>query len=308
MKFNFNKIWQSILKPPTWVKVVTFIVTVLSATSSLLIVFLGGDSTTFDVIAYLLFGIAGLSLCYSVYLIIPIFPKLQDKIVAFMERFTFTHLILRSFGFRTVIFAIGSFLMSMLFSGFNAYMGIVNRSIWYGSLSAFYISLMFLRGGVLIYHKNRLGKEVDLNREELSKAKVYKNSGIITLILNVALSVAIAQMIFADAHFSYLGWTVFAFAAYAFFKITVAIITLFKAHRQDDLTVRAIRNINLIDALVSILALQTALMSAFGDGTLNTSLMNTLTGSVVSLLSIGIGVYMIVSTNKQIKKLTKDSI
>ncbi|MBO5286170.1 MAG: hypothetical protein J6B16_04670 [Clostridia bacterium] len=308
MKFNFNKIWQSILKPPTWVKVVTFIVTVLSATSSLLIVFLGGDSTTFDVIAYLLFGIAGLSLCYSVYLIIPIFPKLKDKIVAFMERFTFTHLILRSFGFRTVIFAIGSFLMSMLFSGFNAYMGIVNRSIWYGSLSAFYISLMFLRGGVLIYHKNRLGKEVDLNREELSKAKVYKNSGIITLILNVALSVAIAQMIFADAHFSYLGWTVFAFAAYAFFKITVAIITLFKAHRQDDLTVRAIRNINLIDALVSILALQTALMSAFGDGTLNTSLMNTLTGSVVSLLSIGIGVYMIVSANKQIKKLTKDSI
>ena len=124
----------------------------------------------------------------------------------------------------------------------------------------------------------------------------------------MALSVAIAQMIFADAHFSYLGWTVFAFAAYAFFKITVAIITLFKAHRQDDLTVRAIRNINLIDALVSILALQTALMSAFGDGTLNTSLMNTLTGSVVSLLSIGIGVYMIVSANKQIKKLTKDSI
>lgn len=308
MKFNFSKIWQSILKPPTWVKVVTFIVTVLSATSSLLIVFLGGDSTAFDVIVYLLFGIAGLSLCYSVYLIIPIFPKLKDKIVAFMERFNFTHLILRSFGFRTVIFAIGSFLMSMLFSCFNAYMGIVNRSIWYGSLSAFYISLMFLRGGVLIYHKNRLGKEVDLNSEELSKAKVYKNSGIITLILNVALSVAIAQMIFADAHFSYLGWTVFAFAAYAFFKITVAIITLFKAHRQDDLTVRAIRNINLIDALVSILALQTALMSAFGDGTLNTSLMNTLTGSVVSLLSICIGVYMIVSANKQIKKLTKDSI
>ena len=303
MKFNFSKIWQSILKPPTWVKVVTFIVTVLSATSSLLIVFLGGDSTTFDVIAYLLFGIAGLSLCYSVYLIIPIFPKLKDKIVAFMERFTFTHLILRSFGFRTVIFAIGSFLMSMLFSGFNAYMGIVNRSIWYGSLSAFYISLMFLRGGVLIYHKNRLGKEVDLNREELSKAKVYKNSGIITLILNVALSVAIAQMIFDDAHFSYLGWTVFAFAAYAFFKITMSIINLFKARKHDDMTVKAIRNVNLTDAMVSILALQTALLHTFGTEGIDISLYNTLTGCVVSAGTYAIGIIMIVSGVKAIKKI-----
>ena len=135
----------------------------------------------------------------------------------------------------------------------------------------------------------------------------HKNSGIITLVLNVALSAAIGQMIFSDAHFTYMGWTVFAYAAYAFYKITMSIVALIKAHRQDDLTVRAIRNINLVDALVSILALQTALLTTFGDGTMNISAMNTLTGIVVSTTAIAIGIYMIVSANKKMKELQKEN-
>jgi hypothetical protein len=136
---------------------------------------------------------------------------------------------------------------------------------------------------------------------------VYRNSGIITLALNVALSVAIGQMIFSDAHFTYMGLTIFAYAAYAFYKITMSIIALIKAHKQTDLTVRAIRNINLVDALVSILALQTALLTMFSDGEINISAFNTFTGIVVSLLSVGIGIYMIVSANKKMKELQKEN-
>jgi divalent metal cation (Fe/Co/Zn/Cd) transporter len=114
-------------------------------------------------------------------------------------------------------------------------------------------------------------------------------------------------MIFSDAHFTYMGWTIFAYAAYAFYKITMSIVTLIKAHKQDDLTVRAIRNINLVDALVSILALQTALLTMFSEGATNISLFNTLTGTVVSFASIGIGIYMIVSANKKMKELQKEN-
>ena len=128
------------------------------------------------------------------------------------------------------------------------------------------------------------------------------------LVLNVALSAAIAQMIFSSAHFTYIGWTVFAYAAYAFYKITMSIISFIKAHKQTDLTVRAVRNINLVDALVSILALQTALLTMFGDGTVNISLMNTFTGIIVSFSSVVIGIYMIISANKKIKKIQKETI
>lgn len=305
MKIDFRSLWKKILNPPTWAKALTFIITLLSATLSLVMVGLGLENGALAIIAYILFGVAGVSLTYSVYLIIPLFPKMKTGIISFLESREFTRLILRNFGFRTVIFAIGSFLMSLLFSGFNAYMGIANRSIWYGALAAFYIALAFLRGGVLAYHKSRIGKKTQ--NDEYVKAKVYRNSGIITLILNIALSSAIAQMIFSDAHFTYMGWTIFAYAAYAFYKITMSIIALIKAHKQTDLTVRAIRNINLVDALVSILALQTALLSMFSQGEINISIFNTFTGIVVSLLSVGIGIYMIISANKKMKEIQKEN-
>lgn len=307
MKIDFRALWNKILNPPTYVKVLTFIITLVSATLSLVMVALGLENGVLAIVAYTLFGIAGVSLTYSVYLIIPLFPKMKKAIIEWMEKRDFTHLLLRNFGFRTLIFAIGSFLMSLLFSGFNAYMGIANRSIWYGALAAFYIALAFLRGGVLVYHKNRIGKKTQSQNDEYNKAKVYRNSGIITLILNIALSSAIAQMIFSDAHFTYIGWTIFAYAAYAFYKITTAILSFIRAHKQDDLTVRAIRNINLVDALVSILALQTALLTMFSEGDINVSLFNTLTGIAVSILSVGIGIYMVVSANKKMKELQKEN-
>lgn len=308
MKIDFRELWKRILNPPTWAKVLTFIVTFLSAVFSLVMVVLGLENGAIAILAYAFFGVAGVSLAYSVYLVIPLFPKLKRKMITFLESREFTYLLLRNFGFRTVIFAIGSFLMSLLFSAFNAYLGIANRSIWYGALAGFYIALAFLRGGVLTYHKNKIGHKDKRENEEYIKAKVYKNSGIITLILNIALSSAIAQMIFSDAHFTYLGWTVFAYATYAFYKITTSIISFVKAHKQEDLTVRAIRNINLVDALVSILALQTALLTMFSEGQVNISLFNTLTGIAVSVSSVAIGVYMIISAKKKMKELQKETM
>lgn len=306
MKIDFYSLWKKILNPPTWAKVLTFIVTVLSATISLVIVALGLKNGLIATLSYILFAIAGTSLAYSVYLVIPIIPKIKGNVISFLESREFTNRLLKNFGFRTLIFAIVSFFMSLVFSGFNAFMGIMNHSIWYGALAAFYIALAFLRGGVLVFHKSKLSKKIKADNEEHLKAKVYRNSGIITLILNVALSSAIAQMIFSDAHFTYVGLTIFAFAAYAFFKITMSIVAFIKAHRQDDLTVRAIRNINLVDGLVSILALQTALLTMFGDSNLNVSLFNTLTGTIVSLSSIAIGIYMIVSGNNKMKEIQKE--
>ena len=305
MKFDFRELWKKILYPPTWAKILTFIVSIVSAVGALLMLLVEYENNALAIVAYTLFGIAGTSLAYSVYLLIPLFPKMKNGMIEWMEKREFTHLLLRNFGFRTVVFSVGSFLMSLLFSAFNAYMGIANRSIWYGALAAFYIALALIRGGVLTYHRSRMGKR---ESDEYVKAKVYRNSGIITLILNIALSSAIAQMIFSGAHFSYMGWTVFAYAAYAFYKITMSIISFIKAHKQTDLTVRAIRNINLVDALVSILALQTALLTMFSEGDINISLFNTLTGIAVSVLSVGIGVYMIISANKKMKELKKEDM
>ena len=43
----------------------------------------------------------------------------------------------------------------------------------------------------------------------------------------------------------------------------------------------------------------------FSQGEINISIFNTFTGIVVSLLSVGIGIYMITSANKKIKEIQK---
>ncbi len=303
MKFDFSAFWKKVLNPPTWAKVLTFIVAVISCTASILILFVDyAEDSILAILSYVLYAVAAVSLTYAVYLIIPIISHVKTNIVTWMENHKYTNRYLHDFGFKTIITTVISFTMSLVNSAINGYLGIVNKSIWYGALSAFYIALAFIRGGVLFYHSSRLIKK-DSSNDDYAKAKVYLGSGIATLILNVALSAEIAQMIFSNAHFEYVGWTIFYSAAYAFYKITMSVISFIKAHKQTDLTVRAIRNINLVDALVSILALQTALLTVFSDETVDISLFNTLTGIVVSLSAITIGIYMIVYASKKMKEL-----
>ena len=70
------------------------------------------------------------------------------------------------------------------------------------------------------------------------------------------------------------------------------------------MTVRASKNINLADAMVSILALQTAMFHEFGTGMgdFNIGTMNAITGAVVCALTAAIGIFMIVYTTLIIRK------
>ena len=100
------------------------------------------------------------------------------------------------------------------------------------------------------------------------------------------------------------GWTVFAFAAYAFYKITMAIYNVIKTRKMDDMTLRALRCIGLADAMVSILALQTTLLYAFSTG--NNGVANALTGGVVCAFTVVIGAYMLICANRKKEKLQKE--
>ena len=65
MKIDFRYLWKQILNPPTWAKVLTFIITLLSATLSLVTVGVGLENGALAIVAYILFAVAGVSLTYS---------------------------------------------------------------------------------------------------------------------------------------------------------------------------------------------------------------------------------------------------
>lgn len=287
------------LRPKGALLVLTYVLTVVFITAAILMLFVEYEGTLLEILAYTSFGLAAVSLAYSVYTIVIYAPGLKDRVYNLLMSNRLSRTVMENWGFRTILTSTFALAMSIFNSVLNAYLGITERSIWFGALAAYYIFLALMRSGLLVYHRTKK----DYESEGLTRAKRYMLCGILLLILNAALSSAIAQMIFDDRGFSYKDWLIFAFAAYAFYKIIMAVRNAIKARRQDDLTIQAIREINLVDAAVSILALQTALLHTFGDGSIDISLFNTLTGSAVSIFSVGLSIMMIVRGHKTIKEL-----
>ncbi len=278
-----------------------FLIYLLSAVSiagSLAVLFADYAGTPLEILAYILFAFAGTGLAYTVYTFVIYAPGFKRAFVSYIDRRPFGQRILSDWGFRTVITAAISFSMSVANAVIHAIAGIGSRSVWYGALASYYILISMMRGGLL------LGGRRKSDNRELRNAGKYRNCGIILFVLNIALSSFIAQMILDGRSFIYRDWLIYAFAAYAFYKVIMAVFNVFKARRLDDLAIQGIRNINLVDGAVSILSLQTALLNTFAeDGSVNISLFNTLTGSLVSLFTMSLSIYMIVKGNKAIRKI-----
>ena len=128
----------------------------------------------------------------------------------------------------------------------------------------------------------------DSKEQILLERRKYVLCGVLLVVLPVFLSIAVYHMVVYGTAFVYMGWTVYAFAVFAFYKITMAIINLVRAHKGEDLTIKALRKVSLADAMVTVLALQTTLLYTFGDG--SGAIFNAITGSAVCILTLILGI------------------
>ncbi|MBQ4509718.1 MAG: hypothetical protein II984_03245 [Clostridia bacterium] len=191
-----------------------------------------------------------------------------------------------------------SLIFSFVFGIFNGTLSIISKSVWFLMLSIYYIALSVGRLGIYYYKKNK-------EQNRLSSIKLYRNSGLFLLVMNFAIGVAVLQIVFIERGFKYPGLFIYAVATYAFTKITLAIINISKTRGAENYTELSLRSMNLIDAGVSILALQTALLTEFSEPGANFRIANGLTGSAVFIFTLVFGIYMIIKAQKKIKKIKR---
>lgn len=302
---RMNNFLRSLKAPRGPFLITVWIITVLSAASSIILMLGAYSEGILKTLTYASYVIAALSLGYTVYTLVIYLPGAKGKIIAALRRHRLMDELLCSFDKRTVLSAAVALTVGVGYGIFNGVIGILSLSVWYGALAGYYIILAVIRCGILLRHKK--SKKFS-DTTELKKAKAYRNCGILLLPLNVALSSAIAQMIFDEKGFVYYGILIYVSALYAFIKIGTAIFNFIKAHKQKDPITESVRNLNLIDASVSILALQTAMLFTFSEGSMNISMANTMTGSAVSIFAFSIAIYMIIKGNKQIKLIKRSNI
>ena len=119
-------------------------------------------------------------------------------------------------------------------------------------------------------------------------------AGILLLVLNFALTGVILLTIAQDTARRYSEIVVISIATYTFYKIIMAVVNMVKVRKMQSPVLITIRNIGVADALVSMLTLQATMLASFqGKGGLDANRMNAVTGMVVCVLILALGVSMI---------------
>lgn len=170
-------------------------------------------------------------------------------------------------------------------------------SVWFGAVSVYYFTLCGIRFYLAKASQDanaRQGREL-----RLYELRVCRRAGLMMLFLTVAMLGMILQMILHNRSFQYPGMVIYASAFYAFYSLITAIVYAVKSRQLHCPVFSAAKALNLDGALMSILALQTAMLAQFGEGdAVFRQMMNLATGAAVTLLSAAIAVFLIVHAAK----------
>lgn len=202
--------------------------------------------------------------------------------------------------FRTELSLYQGLLVNLLYIGIKLFSGIYYRSVWFVALAIYYILLAVMRL-VLV---RRVKKRTDRTPMEIELRR-YRMCGLMLLMMNQALAGIVAIIMYQDKGFRYPGILIYAMAAYSFYSVIIAVVNLVKFAKHGSPILSAAKVINLVAAMVSILSLETAMLAQFGGDTdyAFRQIMTGATGGGVCVLVIGIAVFMIVTSTKELKAI-----
>ena len=303
---KLKKIWAYLLNPSVKFLIFSYILTVLSIAGALTFVIIDdGTKAVISILSYLFYALAAITLTYSTYTLIKFIPKIKASIITFIKSHKMLNHMMESYDYRTLVFAAISLTINLLYVAFNGVVAIVELSIWYGALAIYYLLLTGMRCLILFYQGAKR-KNQTLAEDKVTEVKKYRIVGYLLTFLPLALSFAILEMVAYKKAFVHLGLTVYAVAAYTFFKLTLAIYNIVKSKKSDDVTIRGLRSISLADAGVSLLALQTTLLFSFSEG-IDYGYLNAITGAVVCALTVLLGISAVINANNKLKNYKEEN-
>lgn len=203
--------------------------------------------------------------------------------------------------FRAEVSLYAGFLINLLYAGIKLFSGVFYKSVWFITLAVYYILLAVMRFS-LLHHVRRREKIGD---DPSAQWRRYRLCGMILLFMNWALAGIIILVIHQNRGFDYPGVLIYVMALYAFYATITAVINIVKFRKYGSPVLSAAKAINLTAALVSMLSLETAMLTQFGasDDVSFRQVMMAATGFGVSAIVLGMAIYMILHATKALKNI-----
>ncbi len=195
----------------------------------------------------------------------------------------------------------GTFLWNVAYAVFQLSLGLYHASLWYYALAMYYVCLAVMRF-YLSRHTRKHGPGEKM-REELIR---YRTCGGIFLAMNMALTAMIFFMVYRNQTFHHHEITAIAMAAYTFTTFTFAVINIVKYRKYNSPVFSASKAISLAAACVSILTLESTMLTTFGDDAADLAVRRLLlgaSGGVISVFIIGMAIYMIVRASRAMRRI-----
>ena len=183
-------------------------------------------------------------------------------------------------------------------------LGFRHASIWFYSFAIYYLLLAAMRYVLL---KESAKKTADRNL--FMELLLYRFCGVLLLAMNLALAVIVFYIAWQNRGFEHHYITTIAMAAYTFGTLAKAIVNVIKYRKYQSPLMSASKAISLVSAIVSVLTLETAMLTAFGEQNeaLFRQIMTSSTGAAVCLIVLAVAVCMIVRATKDIEKIKRSS-
>ena len=212
--------------------------------------------------------------------------------------------LISDYGYRTVMFSLVSAVISGAYALFLAVLGAVYSSAWYGLFGGYYIVLTAMRA-LVIFGAHRIGKKYAKGQAARARTKLYFGCGAMLIVLALAFTALASVLMFGGRAAAFGLYGAIIMACYTFYKIIISAINALKTRKYRNFTLQSLRNINFADALVSLFALEIAMIATVGAAQAeDMTALNIAMGGVVFALTFGLGVYMMASAAVRLKKLT----
>lgn len=207
---------------------------------------------------------------------------------------------LTDMAFRAEVSLYPSLIINILYAAIKTVSGILYSSVWFITLSAYYILLAVMRFSILASARKK-----HIKSDIIAEFKRYRMCGILLAFMILALSGMILFIVRQDGGYDYPGVLIYVMAMYAFCAVSTAIVNIIRFRKHGSPVLSAAKAIDLTAALVSMLALETAMLNQFGQDNdyLFRQIMTASSGGAVCAFVFAMAVYMIVHAAKQLKKL-----
>ena len=194
----------------------------------------------------------------------------------------------------------GSFLLNAVYAAFQLGLGLRHRSAWFYSMAGYYLLLGLMRLMLVKYTRGHApGQQLE------TEWKKYRLCGVLLLLMTLVLTIFILYFVLRIREFKHHEITTISMAAYTFASLTLAIINAFRYKRYGSPAYSAAKAISLVSAIVSVLTLENAMLTAFGqdNSELFRQIMLGATGAAVVCAVQGIAIYMIRNAVENLKAI-----